>query len=112
MSNNDIKVCVLVGEGKSEKAFFSSLLVNQLHFVGVTASNCIVFSSELDPGLFWIIPISSFGSSHKGGYRILQKTSTYKDCKGVIDNTGMFLEDILKYIIESLQIVITNLLKY
>lgn len=87
------KVCVLIGEGKSEKAFFSSLLLNQLHFEEVTEKNCIVYKSKKDSDLFWIFPIPSYGVSHKGGYKMLQKTHTYIDCKTIVHNHKYFFGD-------------------
>jgi hypothetical protein len=80
------RVCVLIGEGKSEKAFFSSLLLNQLDFEEVEEKNCITYCSKKDPNLFWIFPIPSYGASHKGGYKMLQKEDSYITSKVIVRN--------------------------
>jgi len=80
------KVCVLIGEGKSEKAFFPSLLVNKLSFQEAQDKNCIVYQSKKNPDLFWIFPVPSFGPTHQGGFRMLQEKDIYVDCKYIVKN--------------------------
>lgn len=85
------KVCVIIGEGKSEKVFLSSLLVNKLDFEESETKGCIVFNSKKDPNLFWIFPFPSCGINHKGGYSKLQQVETYIACKIAIINKSFLL---------------------
>lgn len=80
------RVCVIVGEGKSEKTFLSSLLVNQFDFKESEDKGCIVFNSNKDRDLYWIFPFPSLGIKHEGGYGMLQCFETYLDCKPAILN--------------------------
>lgn len=80
------RVCVLIGEGKSEKAFFSSLLMHKLGFTESESKNCITYQSVDDPDLYWIFPIPSYGSTHKGGCDLLEEKGTYIKCKTIVAN--------------------------
>lgn len=80
------RVCVLIGEGKSEKAFFSSLLVNKFSFQETDSRNCIAYQSTKDEDLFWIFPVRSYGITHRGGCHTLQESRTFQDAQSTIRN--------------------------
>lgn len=81
-----VRVCVLIGEGKSEKAFLSSLLLHQFNFEEVEQKNCISFRSRDDENLFWIFPVPSYGPSHEGGFKMLQKKDPYIASRTIVNN--------------------------
>lgn len=85
------KVCVLIGEGKSEKAFLTSLLVHQYDFQEYTEKNCILYQSVLQPDLFWIFPVPTFGQTHRGGVSALYQPDTYIKAKSIVNNHKSFL---------------------
>jgi|GEM_PF-4608530 len=84
------RVCVLVGEGKSEKSFFSSLLLNQFNFKETEQKGCILYQSKEDNDLFWLFPIPSIGQTHKGGKKMLEKKETYIISKTIVNNNKRF----------------------
>jgi hypothetical protein len=78
------RVCVLVGEGKSEKAFLSSLLTHQHRFQPSTPKNNIAYASSSDDQLFWIFPVPSYGQTHRGGRHELEKERVYIEAQAKV----------------------------
>ncbi|CAN5701230.1 hypothetical protein BH11PAT2_BH11PAT2_05490 [soil metagenome] len=78
------RVCVMLGEGKSERAFFESLLVNKLGFTE-TQKNTIFLSK--DEQVYWVFPLPGYGSTHSGGYKLYQNPLTFYKAQAMLRNS-------------------------
>lgn len=92
-----MRVCIIIGEGKSERTFLPSLLMEKFNFHAYNEKNCILYQLA-DSDLYWIFPFPSLGQIHQGGWKKLQNEDTYIKAKTVVDcNRHIFGEYPLRH---------------
>lgn len=79
------RVCIVIGEGESERYFIPSMLENKLGFTSLTDKGV---SSLFQKGeeLFWFLPFPPSSTSPEGGKARLIKTKTYRTANAIIRN--------------------------
>jgi hypothetical protein len=80
------KLCVLIGEGKSEKSFLISLIQHKFNFSSADSYKNSILYKSLDENIYWVFPVPAMGITHNGGCNALCKQKPYKDSSGIIKN--------------------------
>jgi len=78
------KLCVLIGEGPSERYFLPSLLEHKLGFAPLAEKSPHLFQKGEE--LFWFFPFPPESTTPEGGKSRLRKTETYRTANVVIEN--------------------------
>ncbi|OGZ06733.1 MAG: hypothetical protein A3C93_02610 [Candidatus Lloydbacteria bacterium RIFCSPHIGHO2_02_FULL_54_17] len=77
-------LCVLIGEGPSERHFLPSLLQSKLGFLPLEEKSPHLF--QKGEGLFWFFPFPPLATNPEGGKARLRRTETYRMANAVIEN--------------------------
>lgn len=78
------RVCVLIGEGISERYFLPSLLQHQYNFTSQADKHPHVYKKQED--LFWFFPFPPGSSTPEGGKDRLRKTNTFRIANAMVDS--------------------------
>lgn len=78
------KVCILIGEGKTERYFLPSLLEHQFGFSPLSEKAPHLY--QKGEGLFWFFPFPPLATNPEGGKSRLGRTDTYRLANIVIRN--------------------------
>lgn len=80
------KVCIIIGEGKTERSFYPSLIRNKFDFEPIEAKRPIIYKSRKNDSLYCVIAQPSLGVTHSGGINMLEDKGTYIKSDTIITN--------------------------
>ncbi len=79
-----IRLCILIGEGLSERHFLPSLLESQMGFLPLSEKNPSFLKKNDE--LFWFFPFPPKTTTPSGGKARLMRTETYRIADSIIQN--------------------------
>lgn len=86
-----IKICICIGEGKSERYFLPSLLKNKFKFKELTEKHNFIFNKN---EVFWLFPFPPCEIDEpSGGKSRFYNKQIYRDADSILDNIKYLLHD-------------------